>query len=258
MLVLGIGNSACDIAVETSRVAERTFLAMRRGAYIVPKFVFGKPTDETATAAVSRLPLAVQRTLSTAMLRLAQGDVTAYGMPKPDHKLLSAHPTVSSDLLPRVGHGDVAIKPNLDRFEGDEVVFADGTRERIDAVIYCTGYRITFPFLPDQVIAAADNHIPLYRRVVAPDRPGLFFIGLVQPLGAVMPLAEAQSEWIADVLQGTVALPSPATMHREIAREDRAMRRRYVASKRHTIQVDFHPYLRTLQRERRRRAGAAA
>ena len=66
-----------------------------------------------------------------------------------------------------------------------------------------------------------------------------------------MPLAEAQSEWIADVLEGRVELPDAATMEREIARDRAAMAKRYVASKRHTIQVDFDPYLRSIRRERR-------
>jgi hypothetical protein len=252
VLVLGIGNSACDIAVESSRIADRTFLAMRRGAYIVPKYLFGKPTDETSSPLFTRLPFGLQRLAFTLFLRLAQGDVTSYGLPKPDHKLLHAHPTISSDLLPRVGHGDIAIKPNIERLEGDRVRFVDGTVDEIDLIVYCTGYKITFPFFAEGLVSAPDNRIPLYRRVVSPEHPGLYFIGLLQPLGAIMPLAEAQSEWIADVLEGACALPSPAEMRGVIRREDERMARRYVASKRHTIQVDFYPYLRTVQRERRR------
>ncbi|MBD0283592.1 MAG: NAD(P)/FAD-dependent oxidoreductase, partial [Thermoleophilaceae bacterium] len=99
------------------------------------------------------------------------------------------------------------------------------------------------------------NQIALYRRVVHPERPGLYFIGLVQPLGAIMPIAELQSEWIADVLGGRVALPEPDEMRKVIEHEHRRMRKRYVASKRHTIQVDFHPYMRMLRRERARKRG---
>jgi hypothetical protein len=253
VLVLGIGNSACDIAVEASRIAERTFLSMRRGAYVIPKFIAGKPTDETSGPMFSRLPLSVQRLFTAALLRMAQGSMTDYGLPAPDHKLLEAHPTVSSDLLPRIGHGDIVVKPNIARLESREVVFEDQTREPIDLVVYCTGYKISFPFFDPDLVSAPDNHIPLYRRVVSPEHPGLFFIGLLQPLGAIMPLAEAQSEWVADLLQGRARLPSPERMREVIRREDERMAERYVASKRHTIQVDFHPYLRTIRRERRRR-----
>jgi hypothetical protein len=104
------------------------------------------------------------------------------------------------------------------------------------------------------VLAAQDNQVGLFHRVADPDHDGLFFIGLVQPLGAIMPLAEAQAHWVADLLAGTAALPSRAAMRREIEAYRRRTAARYVASSRHTIQVDFMPYLRELARERRRGA----
>ena len=182
VLVLGIGNSAVDLAVEASRIADATFLAMRRGAYVLPKFLGGKPIDEVSPSWTSRLPLPVQRVFMMRMLSLAVGEMTDYGLPKPDHKLLEAHPTVSSELLPRLGHGDIAVKPNIERFAGGRTIrFTDGTEEEIDLVVYCTGYRITFPFLAPEVFEATDNRMPLYNRVVSVDNPGLYFIGFVQP-----------------------------------------------------------------------------
>lgn len=255
VLVLGIGNSATDIAVESSRVADATFLAMRRGAYVMPKYMGGKPTDEAASPMLTRLPLAMQRFFMERMVGLTAGDMTAYGLPEPDHKLLEAHPTVSSELLPRLGHGDIQVKPNIDRFPGGRTVrFVDGSEEEVDLLVYCTGYRISFPFFDPELISAEDNRLPLYRRVVSVEHPGLYFIGFIQPLGAIMPLAEAQSEWVADLLEGKAELPPAERMREEIAAEERKMRKRYVASKRHTIQVDFHPYLREIERERRRAA----
>ncbi len=255
VLVLGIGNSATDIAVESSRHSEMTWLAMRRGAHVIPKYVGGIPTDELAPAWVSRLPFGVTRALFLRRLTQVQGSMEAYGLPKPDHKLGEAHPTVSSDLLPRIGHGRIRVKPNIARIDGSAVRFVDGTRQEIDTIVWCTGYRISFPFLDPGVMPSEGNEVALYRRVVHPDRPGLYFIGLVQPLGAIMPIAELQSEWIADVLQGRVALPAEPEMHAEIAAEEEAMRRRYVASTRHTIQVDYHPYMRLLRNERKRSDG---
>ncbi|HEV7769896.1 MAG TPA: NAD(P)-binding domain-containing protein [Solirubrobacterales bacterium] len=253
VLVLGIGNSATDIAVESSRIGESTFLAMRRGAYVLPKYMNGKPTDESASALLTRLPLPVQRFFISRMVGLTAGDMTAYGLPKPDHKLLEAHPTISAELLSRLGHGDIAVKPNIDRFSGGKTVrFADGSEEEIDLVVYCTGYRITFPFFDPKLIAAPENRLPpLYRRVASIEHPGLYFIGLIQPLGAIMPIAEAQSEWVADLLGGRGSLPPAAEMRKAVTESERRMRKRYVASKRHTIQVDFHPYLREIQRERK-------
>jgi cation diffusion facilitator CzcD-associated flavoprotein CzcO len=255
VLVLGIGNSATDIAVEASRIAEKTILAMRRGAYVMPKYLNGKPTDEAASKLLTMMPLPLQRFVLARMLGMTAGDMTAYGLPQPDHKLLEAHPTVSAELLSRLGHGDIEVKPNIDRFTGGRAVrFVDGSEEDVDLVVYCTGYKITFPFFDDDLIAAEGNRLPLYRRVVSVEHPGLYFVGFVQPLGAIMPVAEAQAEWVADLLGGRGTLPSPGEMRAEISSTESKMRKRYVASKRHTIQVDFHPYLRELRKERRRAA----
>jgi dimethylaniline monooxygenase (N-oxide forming) len=259
VLVVGFGNSATDIACETSRVSRMTYLAVRRGAHVIPKYIGGRPVDELGSPAMSRLPLAIQRRSYRRLLRTVQGEMEDYGLPKPDHRLAEAHPTISAELLDRIGHGRVTPKPNVERLMGDRVRFADGSEERIDRIVYATGYRINMPFLAPELIGATeDNRFPLFRRVVPPDIPNLYFIGLLQPLGAIMPLAEAQSEWIADVLEGKARLPSPEAMERAIERDDRRLQKRYVRSPRHTIQVDFYPYLRAIQRERRRRARTPA
>ncbi|MBN9619991.1 MAG: NAD(P)-binding domain-containing protein, partial [Actinobacteria bacterium] len=261
VLVLGIGNSACDIAVETSKVSARTYLAMRRGAHVVPKYVFGIPTDHLTTSPVARVGyFPLQRAMLGLIMRLVRGDVTKYGLPKPDHKIASAHPTISDEILIRLGHGDITVKPTISRLDGDTVHFADGSSEQIDVVVYCTGYKITFPFFDESVIDPRDNEISLFHRVVHPSHPGLYFLGLVQPLGAIMPLAEAQAEWVADLLEGAATLPSEAEMRREIAGYHRGLAKRYVKSKRHTIQVDFLEHLGEIKRERaagRRRGGAS-
>ncbi|WP_230195067.1 NAD(P)-binding domain-containing protein [Streptomyces coriariae] len=254
VLVLGIGNSACDIAVETSRVSRRTFLAMRRGAHILPKHLFGTPTDHLTHSWLAKAPLAVQDRGLQLLLRLSRGRLADYGLPTPAHRVLAAHPTISDDLLSRLSHGDITVKPAPRKADADHVFFDDGSVEEIDTIIYCTGYDIAFPFLEDELIGSGDNDPGLYRRVAAPDRPGLYFIGLVQPLGAIMPLAEAQSHWVADLLEGRCALPGREEMLDEIRTYRARTARRYVASTRHTIQVDAQAYLRELAKERRRRA----
>jgi hypothetical protein len=122
-------------------------------------------------------------------------------------------------------------------------------------VVYCTGYKITFPFFEESLISAPENRIDLFRRVFHPEIPNVFFVGLLQPLGAIMPLAEAQGAWVGDYLAGDYALPVPAEVRTDIEAEQAAMRKRYVASKRHTIQVDYDDYLHALEKERR--AGSA-
>ncbi len=253
VLVIGMGNSAVDIACESSRVAAQTFVSTRRSAHIIPKYLLGKPVDQFTTPFTSILPLALQSLSLRFLLWLAHGSQARLGLPEPAHKLHQAHPTISSDLLTLIGHGRIKIKPNVKMLAGDKVVFEDDSRERIDCIVYATGYHVSFPFFKPEVLTVRDNELPLYRRVVSVQHPNLYFIGFLQPLGAIMPLAELQAQWVAGLLAGECKLPSAAKMQREIIRERKRMRRRYVASTRHTMQVDFYSYIRQIKRERRRR-----
>ncbi|ADB50246.1 flavin-containing monooxygenase [Conexibacter woesei] len=252
VLVVGIGNSAMDIAVESSFVSERTFLSSRRGAHVLPKYLFGRPLDQIGVNRFTgAIPWAARRVVLEGLYRLGVGRVEDYGLPKPDHKIGSAHPTISADFLNRIAHGEMQHKPNIASFEGGRVHFEDGTVEEIDAIVWCTGYKVTFPFFDEDLIAAPENDLPLFRRVFHPTLDNVFFVGLLQPLGAIMPLSEAQGNWIAEYLRGEYALPDPQALARDIERERRKMFKRYVASKRHTMQVDFDNYLHDLARERR-------
>jgi hypothetical protein len=252
VVVLGMGNSAMDIAVESSYVAEATYLSARRGAWIAPKYLFGKPADQLKND--PRVPFRLRRAIIEKIIISQVGRPEQYGLPKPDHRFGEAHPTVSGRILDRIGHGTIAPKANIARLHEHEIEFADGSRVATDVVVYCTGYKISFPFFDEDFISAPDNHIELFRRVFHPDVENLALIGLLQPLGAIMPLAEAQGQWVADYLKGEYHLPSRPELLADIRRDQEAMRRRYVSSKRHTIQVDFDDYLHELAKERR--AGA--
>lgn len=251
VVVVGMGNSGMDIAVDASYHAARTYLSARRGVHVIPKYIFGKPYDQIAGS--EHIPSWIRWPVARLIMRLVTGPMERYGLPRPDHKFAQAHPTMSSRILDRLAHGAITPKPNIDRFEGSEVVFADGSRVEADLVVYCTGYKISFPFFDaDFLNPGGDNQVQLYERVFHPDVPGLYFIGLVQPLGAIMPIAERQSELVADHLRGAYALPGRARMRAEIDRHRRAIAKRYVVSKRHTIQVDFDDYMRQLRVERGR------
>ncbi|HEV2923947.1 MAG TPA: NAD(P)-binding domain-containing protein [Solirubrobacteraceae bacterium] len=254
-VILGMGNSAMDIAVECSYVAERTYLSARGGVWIIPKYVFGKPVDQMRND--PRVPFKVRQRFIQALIRSYAGPPERYGLPKPNHRFGEAHPTISGRILDRIQHGTITPKPNIDSFEGSRVKFLDGSAVEADVVVYCTGYKITFPFFDEDLVSAPDNRIELFWRVFHPEIPNLFFVGLLQPLGAIMPLAEAQGAWVGDYLLGDYELPDPARVRADIRADQAAMRARYVASKRHTIQVDFDDYRHALAKERREGAARA-
>ena len=253
VLVVGIGNSGTDIVCDVAHVARRTLLSTRRSAHIIPRYILGRPTDNWVTPFGSRLPLAVQRWLYGGLVYLTRGDQERYGVARPPTKLLSEHPTLSSDLLTLVASGDIEMKPNIERLAGDRVRFTDGSEEEVDVVVLATGYKIDFPFFEPEFLAARDNDLSLFGMVIHPDHQGLYFVGLIQPLGAIMPLAELQSKWVAGLLAGELRLPDKTTMRRSMEKKKEGLRKRYVHSTRHTIQVDFFPYKRFLERELRRR-----
>lgn len=249
VLILGVGNSGVDIACDVASVATNTFLASRRGAHVIPRHLLGRPTDQWTTPFFSRFPFSVQCHLFSLVVWLSRGRQSSYGMPVPPTPILAEHPTLSTELLSLIRAGKVKPKAVVERFNGAEVIFVDGSREKVDVLIYATGYRISFPFLDENLVSVAENRVGLYGKVVHPDHPGLYFIGLIQPLGAIMPLAELQVKWVAGLITGRLNLPSRDEMLRSIIKDQALLAKRYVPSTRHTIQVDFFPYKRWLERQ---------
>lgn len=256
VVVVGIGNSGVDIAVELSRATRSLHLSTRTGAWILPKYVFGKPLDHViGMRRLLRmmmpegvlLPLLNQ--LGQLIVTLQQGSMRAWGL-HPGSPLMSTHPTVSQELLHRVGTGAVQLARGLREFTADGVVLQDGTAVPADVVILCTGYHISFPFLGPELVRVEDNRVRLWKHVLpTAHAPTLSVIGLIQPLGAIMPISEMQARWVAALLTGREGLPPPGTMEREIDHTARVMARRYLKRRRHTIQVDFDSYMDCIARE---------
>ncbi|MFE3292665.1 flavin-containing monooxygenase [Rhodococcus sp. NPDC059234] len=254
VVVVGMGNSGLDISVEASKVARSATLSVRRSHWVMRKMLLGKPADRVA------MPGWVPGWAISAGLRVAAltaGDLTRYGLPRPTHRPGQAHPVQSEQIRPRLAAGAITPRPGINHFDGDTVVFTDGSRSRADLVVWATGYRVSFPFFDPELVAAPENDLPLWKRTVHPDLPGLYFVGLLQPLGAVMPLAEAQSAWIAETLAGRYLPPPAAEIRSQMTAEHDRAKRRFYNSPRHTMEVDFEHYLWSLERERRRGARRA-
>jgi hypothetical protein len=253
VMVVGMGNSAMDIACELSRpgIAETLLLSARKGVWVVPKYIFGIPTTRL-TGMPPWVPWRLNSWLTHLIVSMNVGKPWNYGLPRPDHRLLQAHPTISQEIFLRLGSGDILPRPGIRRLAGDSVEFVDGRVEPVDVIVWCTGYKVSFPFFDPGFISAPDNDLPLWERMVRPGIDNLFFVGLLQPLGAIMPIAEAQGRFIGDHLLGRIALPSRDVMLREIDKERERMVRRYPdGAKRHTMQVDFNAYLGRLERHAR-------
>ncbi|AIY00013.1 flavin-containing monooxygenase [Arthrobacter sp. PAMC 25486] len=255
VVVVGAGNSAMDIAVEGSFRAKSVALSIRHGQWVLRKSLLGKPSDQVA------LPGWMPWWVTGLRLRigaLTSGSLRRYGLPTPPHKPGQSHPVQSDQIRTRIAAGKIAVHPGIERFDGDSVVFLDGSRAPADLIVWATGYKVSFPFLDPALVSAANNDLPLWKRTVHPELPGLFFIGLAQPVGAVMPVAEAQSAWVAEMLTGRYALPAGAEIRAQLTRDHERNKKQFYASPRHTMEVDFDHYLWDLGRERRRGQQRAA
>jgi dimethylaniline monooxygenase (N-oxide forming) len=251
VMVVGAGQSAAEIAVEVAGVAARTFLSMRSGAHVLPRWIGGRPYDASDVDPLNRMPWTLLNLRYGRRVACELGPTPAR-WPVPARRLLEGIPIVSSDLLPAVRRGEVTLRPAIRRLAADRVRFADGTEEVVDRIVYATGYRIDLPFLAPSLLAARGRELPLYRRIVPPGLGGLLLAGFVDAPGGLLPVVETQAEWIAAVLGGRLRLPAAAAMWRAIERGEPRSRRRFPGEHPHSIRCDPHAYRRLLRADLRR------
>jgi cation diffusion facilitator CzcD-associated flavoprotein CzcO len=247
VLVIGAGNSGCDCAVETSRVANFVAISMRRAHYIVPKFFFGKPTD-TYNANILWLPESLINWIRKLALRLNVGRYRDYGLQEPDFPIIKDHPTMNSELLYKIRHGKVHPRRGIAKIEDKTVTFTDGISEDYDAIIAATGYKIALPFFDKNFVDYEEAYrVPLYLRMFHPDHPTLIFIGLFQPQGAIWPISDYQAKLAANYIMGRWQLPVNV---RELAEKDSDyIDQVFLKQHRHAIEVHFDPFLKQLARQ---------
>ncbi|MCM6775661.1 NAD(P)-binding domain-containing protein [Nocardia sp. CDC159] len=259
IVVVGMGNSGLDIASELSQkfLAERLFVSARRGVWVLPKYVNGRVGDRRSMP--RWMPPRLGLRLKQRFVRKYRGEMENYGLPKPDHLPFEAHPSASEEFLHRAGCGDIVCKPAITRLDGDRVHFADGSAETVDVVLCATGYRISFPFFSDpNLLPGKDNRFPLFQLMMKPGVNDLFFMGLAQPLPTLVNFAEQQSKFVVAYLTGRYHLPTRGEIDRAVRDQEARRTGRYYDSPRHTIQVEFQPYVRGLFKELARGAKRAA
>ncbi|GAB4012157.1 flavin-containing monooxygenase [Nocardioides ultimimeridianus] len=252
VVVVGMGNSAMDIASELSSpwMASKLYVSARRGVWVLPKYRNGQAADKVM--APPDVPKDVALAASRQLIRELVGSMSAYGLPEPDHEPLSAHPSVSADFLTKAGSGDIHMLPEIVGLSGRRVDLVDGSSVEADVVICATGYRMEFPFFDSaeaELHPDADHRYPLFKRMIKPGVDHLFFMGLAQSSPTIVNLAEQQSKLLARLLTGRYALPPVEEQLRIMAADEAAHLEQYYASPRHTIQIDFGRYCVDLMKE---------
>tara|TARA_B100000676_G_scaffold8387_1_gene7604 strand:+ start:687 stop:1952 length:1266 start_codon:yes stop_codon:yes gene_type:complete len=246
VLVVGGGNSACDIAVEVSRVAKKTSISMRRGYHFIPKFIMGMPSDVFYSKTLW-IPQKIRLFLQKLALRFIQGKYEDYGLQKPDHDILQTHATINSELLYFIKHGKIKPQKNISKFSDNFVEFEDGNKEEFDIVLFATGYKIKFPFFDEADINYEKNEIDLYNFCFHPKYKNLMFVGLLQPLGCIWPLSDLQSQQIVKYLRNEWTLPDD--FEKAVFDQQNNMPFDFIDTPRHKLEVDFHDFANHLKKE---------
>jgi len=252
VLVVGAGNSGCDIAVESAQYAAATIHSARRGYHYLPKFLNGKPADVCGERLLRwRLPTWLRRMIAARLVKMAIGRPQDYGLPMPDHQLFETHPIINSQMLYYVGHGRITAKPDVKELRTNRVRFVDGTEEPIDVVIYATGFRISFPFIAREHLNWRGERPELFLNVFHPSRDDLFVCGLIQPDSGQWGLVDYQAQLIARYVLAIDRHPAAAKTFRDLkaaTHEDLASGIKYVESSRHLLEVEHFSYRERLKK----------
>ncbi len=251
VVVVGAGNSACDIVVDATSVARAVYQSMRRGTYFVPKFMLGRPTDGIVNFCEKMpMPRGLRNRVYTIWHKLMVGSNARYGLPEPEHRIMDTHPTMNTVLPQLAAHGRIGIKPEITELKGRMVRFADDTEVEADLLVYATGYEIALPLIDNDLIFDPDGRPRLYFNVFHPELDNLFAIGLIQANGSIWRLAEDQAKLVASFLVADAEGHERATWFRALKAQgpDRTLQSSYVQSERHRLEANYYAYRRKARR----------
>ncbi|NXW63819.1 FMO1 monooxygenase, partial [Eurystomus gularis] len=223
VLVVGMGNSGVDIAVEASRVAAKVTISTGRGAWLLSRvFDHGYPWDMVFNTRLrSLIRNSLPGPLSRALINYKVNqrfNHENYGL-QPEKSCLVREPVLNDDLPSYIVTGRITIKPGVKEFKNNSVVFHNcSDEEPIDIVVFCTGYNVSFPFLEETDVKVENKQASLYKYVFPThlQRPTLAVLGLIKTLGAMMPVTEMQARWVTCVFKGLCQLPPQSVMEKEV------------------------------------------
>ena len=243
--VVGVGNSACDIASDVCVTSRGTVLVARSGVTILPKLLFGRPfTDITARIQRPWIPRKLRQKLVRTLVWLAHGDMTKLGFKRSS---TLSHVTSNGTVTTDIAYRRITVKQGIEAVDGHCIRFADGSEAEFDTLIAATGYRIDLDMLPPDVVRVEDNQVDLYMRIVPPGWPGLFLMGFFNTDTALNMVFEHQARWVREYLLGNAALPTDAAMRQAIAGRTAWYKSQYRDSPRHTIEEEHVRYLTDLK-----------
>ncbi|MDF1478064.1 NAD(P)/FAD-dependent oxidoreductase [Leifsonia sp. H3M29-4] len=198
VLIVGAGNSGCDIAVDAVHHAASVDLSVRRGYYFVPRYLFGKPSDTLNQG--RPLPARIKQAIDSRVLKAFTGDPVRFGFPKPDYRIYESHPIVNTLVLGHLGQGDLQVVPGPERFEGSTVHFTDGTSRDYDLIVLATGYTLDYPMVERAELNWTGMAPSLYLNIFPPSFSGLFVMGMIEASGIGWQGRAEQAELIAAYL----------------------------------------------------------
>ncbi len=252
VLVIGGGNSACDIAVDLAGHASQTVLSTRRSYFIVPRFLSGRPSDLRAERMLTLgFPLWLRRLVSLRAIDRTIGLPHRHGLQKPDHKLWETHPVVNGQLYNHFRAGSITTTGDVARFDSSDVLFCDGRRERFDLVIYATGYQVSLPLIaPHHLCATAEKTCPrLFLNLLHPTQDDIAVVGLIQPDSGQWGLTDLQSQIVARMAVAAKRAPlASAWLYRQRQRDAARPAIAYLDSPRHRLEVEHFSYRKKLTR----------
>ena len=256
ILVVGAGNSGCDIAVDAVHLGRNVMLSMRRGYYFVPNFTLGWPTDDVMDFLEPvPMPRKFRSWIYSVSHFILVGRYWRFGLPKPDYGILEAHPTVNTHIPVYASQGLVTPKPAIARLDGNIVHFTDGSQEQADMIVYATGYHFAIPFIDRTHIFANDGAPKLFLNIFHPDRSDLFAAGLVQANGSIWRIADMQAQLISNYIVASRTAPDQVRWFDTLkanATDTLARKIVPVATERHTLEVNYFDYRQTLKKLNRK------